>query len=201
MHFGVFSEMEQGILSGQAIKQAIQCGDIEIDPYNEDRLNPNSYDLCLGKEVRIYKAVVRNIWHDYSLEPLTYTKELDSKKELETVRFEIDPDRGWLLKPGIGYLMHTIERIRTNKYVPILDGKSTLGRLFVSIHQTAGFGDVGFDGQYTLEVTVTHPVRVYSGMKIAQIRFHTIMGEIELYSGKYRDESAKGAVGAKTADL
>ncbi len=93
--------------------------------------------------------------------------------------------------------MHTEERIHTNVYVPVLDGKSTIGRLFVSIHETAGFGDVGFNGQFTLEVTCTHPVILYPGMRIGQIRFHTVCGEVgKAYdqTGKYKGELAEGPV-------
>jgi dCTP deaminase len=99
------------------------------------------------------------------------------------------------LEPNVGYLMHTIERVHTKKYVPVLDGKSSIGRLFMKVHETAGYGDAGFDGQYTLEVTVVHPLRVYPGMRIAQMRFHTILGEVQkLYAGNYTGEAAKGPV-------
>lgn len=93
--------------------------------------------------------------------------------------------------------MHTAETIWTDKFVPIIDGKSSIGRLFISIHQTAGFGDVGFDGQYTLEVTSHFPVRVYAGMRFCQIRFHGIQGHITQYEGNYQGKSAKGPVGSK----
>jgi dCTP deaminase len=72
--------------------------------------------------------------------------------------------------------MHTAERIVTDSFVPVLDGKSSLGRLFMQVHATAGYGDPGFDGQYTLEVTVTQPVVIYAGMRFCQIRFHTLVG-------------------------
>ena len=84
------------------------------------------------------------------------------------------------------------------RHVPVLDGKSSLARLFVSVHATAGYGDAGFDGQYTLEVTVTHPIVVFAGMRIAQIRFHTMHGEVgKLYSGNYTGETSKGAVASR----
>lgn len=131
---------------------------------------------------------------------------LDCKKPLETLDFEIDPEVGWVLKPGIGYLMHTVERIKTLKYNPILDGKSSIGRLFLQIHATAGYGDPGFDGQYTLEVIVQHPIRVYPGMRICQIRFQTlftddpeVIGPLRTYDqiGKYTHDQARGAVASQ----
>jgi dCTP deaminase len=96
--------------------------------------------------------------------------------------------------------MHTRERIWTEKFVPIVDGKSSIGRLFIQIHATAGYGDPGYDGEYTLEVIVQHPVRVYAGMRIGQIRFHTLEGEVEKtykVTGSYKDEAAQGAVASK----
>ena len=101
---------------------------------------------------------------------------------------------GVVLRPGNGYLLHTHERVHTNKYVPVLDGKSSVARLFVGIHVTAGFGDPGYNGQWTLEVTTVYPVRLYAGMRIAQMRFHTIVGETKLYQGNYCGEASTGAV-------
>ena len=96
--------------------------------------------------------------------------------------------------------MHTVERIRTDFYNPVLDGKSSIGRLFVKVHETAGYGDPGFNGQYTLEVTTSmFPVRLYPGMRICQIRFHTLEGALASYeeTGHYKGEAAQGAVGSK----
>lgn len=121
---------------------------------------------------------------------------LDAKRDLSLLTHELDEGQGILLKPGIGYLMHTEERVRTDYFVPVLDGKSSLGRLFVTIHVTAGYGEMGFDGQYTLEVMVQHPVVLYAGMRIGQIRFHTIVGEKQSYKdrGHYVGEKALGPI-------
>lgn len=209
-----------GILSDSAIAGAITRGEIKIDPWDPAQLNPASYDLTLGDGVTVYK---RWVSHDeeYDLRPKfglsradvtgklrdgsdivvgTPGLVLNVKEEPGTISFKIDKDQGWILKPGIGYLMHTRERIWTEKFVPIVDGKSSIGRLFIQIHATAGYGDPGFDGQYTLEVIVQHPVRVYPGMRIGQIRFHTVEGEVEKtykVTGNYKDEAAEGAVGSK----
>ena len=199
-----------GILSDEAIKRAVEEGSIRIDPYNPAQVNPASYDLTLGDEVTVYRHWVSHTQDEYLVDGRRDGLDLtpfvrggaffDVKKEPETVSFKMTPEYGWALKPGIGYLMHTRERIWTEKYVPIVDGKSSLGRLFVQIHATAGFGDPGFDGQYTLEVIVQHPIRLYPGMRIGQIRFHTVSGEIgKPYNqvGHYRDGAARGAVGSQ----
>lgn len=190
------------ILSGVAIHEAVEAGDIRIDPFCLDHLNPASIDLTLGAGVAVYKRWVRvtlvgsaeeedgsylsSSWSDLE------DQLIDAKQEPAITRYTIG-ERGWVLKPGIGYLMHTAERIHTNKYVTVIDGKSSIGRLFCKIHETAGYGDPGFDGQYTLEVTVVHPLRLYAGMRIAQARFHTVEGDVEIYEGNYRGYAALGA--------
>lgn len=133
-----------GILSDSAIRKAVEYGDIEIDPFDPERLNPCSYDLALGNEIVSYQSGAGA--------PVPY---LDARVRPGTYSFKFDD--GMALHPNVGYLMHTVERVATKKYVPVLDGKSSLGRLFMKIHETAGYGDPGFDGQYTLEVTVMYP--------------------------------------------
>lgn len=198
-----------GILSDSAIRKAVESGDIEINPFDPARLNPCSYDLTLGDEFAVYGDWVQSDGYidnlrsreSYPLDPDRAPPggfEIDIKKKPRVTRFQIDPKEGLRLNPGVGYLMHTVERILTKKHVPILDGKSSVGRLFMKVHETAGYGDVAFDGQYTLEVTVQHPLRIYSGMRIAQMRFHTIVGEVEKpYAGNYTGEAATGPVASK----
>ena len=200
------SPMTGGILSDGEIRRAVACGDIEIDPFVPEHVNPVSVDLTLGDEVLVYRRWVTPYMTNVGIgpeerlggpfrQPYDY---LSVKEEPETIRLKMHEQRGYTLRPGIGYLMHTRERIFTRKYVPVLDGKSSLGRLFLSVHETAGFGDPGFNGQYTLEVTVVHPLRVYPGMRIAQMRFHTICGEVEKqYAGNYVGEAARGPVASK----
>jgi dCTP deaminase len=179
------SPMQQGVLSGKEIETAIRTGEINISPFEVSQLNPASYDLTLGDEVTMYKG-----FHSSTDRLLDY---LDPKKDNPTTSFKMGPE-GYILKPGIGYLMHTKEVVGTNKYVPAIDGKSSIGRLFVLVHVTAGLGDPGFNGQYTLEVLTTYPIRLYPGMRICQVRFFTIRGEIDLYKGHYQGDTAKGAV-------
>lgn len=173
------------ILSGAEIARQVKLGRIEIDPYTKDHLNPASIDLTLGKDVVVY---------------LFSGPELDVKKPAETERFTIDRERGYRLEPGMLYLMHTTERVKTEEFVPILDGKSSIGRLGIVVHLTAGYGDPGFDGQYTLEVTVVHPIRVYPGMRFCQMRFHNLLGERVNYQhgGNYTGSDATGPVPSKS---
>jgi dCTP deaminase len=180
--------MQQGILSGKAIQSAVESGDILINPFNPKYLNPASYDLTLGYGITIYKDMCPyGALADCNLDP---------KVDNPTTSFRIGPE-GYILQPGVGYLMHTQESVGTNKYVPAIDGKSSIGRLFVLIHSTAGLGDPGFFGQYTLEVLTTYPIRLYPGMRICQIRFFTIVGEIDLYNGSYQCDNARGAVASR----
>jgi len=93
--------------------------------------------------------------------------------------------------------MHTAERVFSNRFVPVLDGKSSIGRLGICVHLTAGYGDPGFNGQYTLEVTTVYPVRVYPRMRFCQMRFHMIEGEVQQYTGNYTGGSAMGPVASR----
>ena len=190
------------IITGEQIKEAIKQATLTIDPFVEENVQPASIDLTLGDEVRVYAHHVRHTeYEDHklyqpgaSMSPKTAW--MDPKEKQETFTFKME-ERGWLIKPGILYLMHTRERICAKTMVSVLDGKSSIGRLGVVIHLTAGYGDPGFDGQYTLEVTCIHPVILYPGMKIAQMRFHVMYGEADTSyatKGHYVDGKAMGAI-------
>ena len=158
------------ILSGKEIEKAIEDIDIEIEPFDSSKVNPNSYNLTLHNELLVYKE-----------------KTLDMRAQNATESIII-PEDGLLLLPGRLYLGRTVERTFTEKYVPMLEGRSSVGRLGISIHVTAGFGDVGFDGYWTLELTVTQPTIIYPWVEICQIYYHTIQGDYDLYSsGKYQN--------------
>jgi dCTP deaminase len=165
------------ILTGEEIKREVAAGGIQITPFEAANVNPASIDLRLGTQVRCYKS----------------NGVIDPKEPQET-QLSYIPLSGFIIRPGQLYLMHTVERICTQKYVPVLDGKSSIGRLGILIHLTAGYGDPGFDGQYTLEVTCIQPVRLYPRMKIAQMRFHAMQGELVSYKGNYTGEASEGAV-------
>jgi dCTP deaminase len=83
-------------------------------------------------------------------------------------------EKGLILKPNILYLGRTVEYTKTNNLVPMLEGRSSIGRLGLFIHVTAGFGDVGFSGYWTLEIFCIHPVKIYPFIEVCQIYYHTI---------------------------
>ena len=147
-------------------------GDIVIDPFDESRLNPNSYNLRLHNQLLVYDTDV-----------------LDMKTPMPTQTLNI-PEEGLILGPNRLYLGRTLEYTRTNNLVPMLEGRSSVGRLGLFIHATAGFGDVGFSGYWTLEIHSVQPIRIYAGVEICQIYYHTLEGEYEPYqSGKYQNNT------------
>lgn len=147
------------ILSDTKIKEAIAAGDIVIEPFNPEQMGINSYDVKLNKVLATY-----------------LDDELDAKKHNKIEHFEI-PEEGYVLQPGVLYLGTTLEHTETYKHVPMLEGKSSTGRLGIDIHATAGVGDVGFVGSWTLEISVQMPVRVYAGMPIGQLIYHDVSGD------------------------
>lgn len=160
------------ILSGLEIEKQITAGRIAISPYDKRQLNPNSYNLRLHSELQVYEDEI-----------------LDMKKPLNTRRLIIPTD-GLVLKPGILYLGRTYEHTATDYYVPMLEGRSSVGRLGLNIHITAGFGDIGFHGYWTLEIQCIQPVKIYPLVQICQIYYHSIEGDFVKYdSGKYQDNA------------
>ncbi|MDQ1090300.1 MULTISPECIES: dCTP deaminase [unclassified Siphonobacter] len=156
------------ILSGLSIKEKMGS-EIFIEPFDEHKLNPNSYNLSLHSELLVYEEQV-----------------LDMKKVNAYHSLTI-PAEGFILEPHRLYLGRTIERTRTQGLVPMLEGRSSIGRLGLFVHITAGFGDVGFDGYWTLEMFCVQPIRIYSGIDICQIYYHEITTPFEPYqSGKYQ---------------
>lgn len=167
------------ILSDIDIADAIAGGLIKIEPFDEKCLGPNSYDVHLSDHLALYlpKLVHESV-------PVAGTQEwahrairmLDCRDEQKVTRSEIGPS-GAILKPGILYLASTLEYTETLAHVPYLDGKSSVGRLGISVHVTAGRGDIGFRGHWTLEITVVHPIRVYAGMPIGQLTYHMVQSQ------------------------
>ena len=157
------------LLSGDEIRNQRKLGNIEIQDFDEKRLGPNSYNLRLAPDILVYTEVI-----------------LDPMRENRTRRLII-PKEGMVLKPGRLYLAKTMEYTRTRNLVPMLEGRSSVGRLGIFPHVAAGFGDAGFRGNWTLELTCVQPVRVYPGMEICQIYYHTIKGKTNKeYNGKYQ---------------
>lgn len=160
------------ILSGKEIAKKLNK-EIFIDPYQPSQLNPNSYNLRLHHELLVYEEDI-----------------LDMKKPNRFKQIII-PEEGLVLEKDKLYLGRTIEYTRTENYVPMLEGRSSVGRLGLFIHVTAGFGDIGFAGYWTLEIFCVQPIRIYAGVEICQIYYHSIEGEYEKYkSGKYQNNQS-----------
>lgn len=154
------------ILSGRQIKEQIHEGGIIIDPFDPALVGPNSCNLRLHNSLQRYTS-----------------NKLDMAKRNHTEDLEI-PREGFTLIPGELYLGRTVEHTSTNMFVPMIEGRSSVGRLGIFVHVTAGFGDIGFSGIWTLEITVIKPVIIYPFVPICQIYFHTVEGDFDLYKSK-----------------
>jgi dCTP deaminase len=170
-------------LTRDEIIKARQSGDIHIEPFREEHLSPNSIDVTLNSQLVIY-----------DLKP---GEALDVKRDNPTINILI-PAEGLVLEPGILYIGMTNESATSHRYIPMFEGRSSIGRLGINTHITAGFGDLGWgyskkeNGEilchsptWTLEICVVHPVKVYADIRIGQVYFVEPKGKIEWYQGKY----------------
>lgn len=200
------------ILTGQEIKKQMKLGNIVINPFIERNLSTNSYDVTLNDTLLCYDLRGRN----YSVEEIRegFFPYLDMKEENPIKEIKI-PEEGLILKPGVLYLGSTNECAVSHKYAPMFEGRSSIGRLGISTHVTAGFGDIGwgfqkieddqdveshiifFDGEFsykctfptwTLEITVVHPIKIYPHVRIGQVYFFDAVGGVSMYSGKYQTQ-------------
>ncbi|WP_406329487.1 dCTP deaminase [Streptomyces sp. NBC_00203] len=156
------------ILTGPEITAAANDGRLTIDPFEPDQINPNSYNVRLGPTLLTYTDTV-----------------IDAHRPNATQEIKIGKD-GYVLQPGELYLGHTVEQVGSDTFVPLLFGRSSVGRLGLFVEITAPIGDIGFHGQWTLMLSPVRPLRVYAGMKIGQIMFFVSTGDIDLYRGKYQ---------------
>jgi len=157
------------ILADSAILKAMEEGKIVIDPFQKSALGTNSYDVHLSANLATYRDAV-----------------LDAKHHNQVKHFQIG-EEGFVLEPGRTYLGVTREYTETHAHVPFLEGKSSVGRLGIDIHATAGKGDVGFCNHWTLEISVHQAVRVYAGMPIAQLIYFRVEGEVINYYHKKKN--------------
>ena len=153
-------------------------GKIVIEPFDPECMGTNSYDVHLSKYLAVYTS-----------------RELDARSHNTIKEIIIGPE-GFVLQPGILYLGSTVEYTETHHTVPFLEGKSSVGRLGIDIHATAGKGDVGFCNHWTLEISCVQPVRVYAGMPIGQLIYFKVEGDIENYyhgkkNAKYTQRSER----------
>ncbi len=166
------------ILTDQKILEAIENGEIVISPFDEENLGTNSYDVHISKYLAVYEA-----------------HELDARKH-NTIREIIMEEQGYVIQPGVLYLGVTLEYTETHNCVPFLEGKSSVGRLGIDIHATAGKGDVGFCNTWTLEISCVQPVKIYPGMPIGQLIYFSIDGHVNNYyhskkNAKYNQRTIK----------
>jgi dCTP deaminase len=165
------------ILTGPEIIRQHGLGAIRIDPFNLDQVNPNSYNFRLGRTVKVYKNDV-----------------LDPKIRQTTVSIEI-PDEGLVLDSARIYLAHTEEVMGSDRFVPIIHGRSSTARMGLFVHITADLIDIGSYNQWTLQLHAVQPVRIFRGMLIGQVTFWCVQGEISLYAGRYQ-----GAMGPRESE-
>lgn len=197
------------ILTGQEIMDQIQAGHIKIGNFNINRVQPNSYDMTLGSKISFYAMTDDAIkigqmskdtpFETYGMLALENPLDnincgfirgipyLDSRKENTMMTKDI-PEDGYILLPRVLYLVETVESVWSDKFVPEISGTSSLARLGITVHKTAGYANLGHNFKWILEVEVTHPVKIYPNMKIGQMYFHTTVGDTNLqYTGKYKD--------------
>ncbi|MEO1616891.1 MAG: dCTP deaminase [Planctomycetota bacterium] len=157
------------LLSSDEIQRRIDNDDITISPFDQSRLNPNGYNLALHNELLVYEEIV-----------------LDAAKPNRYRRIEI-PEDGLTLQPNLLYLGRTVEYTGTKKVVPMIQGRSSLGRLGLFLNPGGSLGDFGYCGTWTLEMHCVQPVRIYPGIQVCQIVFWELCGEGEAYcSDKYQ---------------
>lgn len=148
------------LVDSEILRAIDQYKSIVIEPFDRNSLGTNSYDVHLAKTLKCYKPI-RGVFERYTIE-------LDCSKPNPTYDIEI-PEEGFVLRPGTLYLASTVEYTESREHLPFLNGKSSIGRLGLSIHVTAGTGDVGFRGHWTMELFVIHPLRIKAGMAIGQL--------------------------------
>lgn len=166
------------ILTDKEILKNIEQKMIVVEPFRRECLGCNSYDVHLGKTLAVYD-----------------NETLDAKHHNTITTFEIPPE-GYVLRPDQFYLGVTLEYTESHKHVPFLEGKSSVGRLGIDIHATAGKGDIGFCNYWTLEISVKQPVRVYYGMPVGQLIFFETHGDVlvpysQKTSAKYTGRTSK----------
>lgn len=194
-------------LTGPEIKRQIAAGIIEIEPFDESRVQGSSVDLTLGRQVRVYEdtfyihdGVPSHPTQRLELSRHSDPATLDVRKNNPSIVFEMTPDGRIILNPGVLYLMHTAERVHSKVYEWEVTGKSSIGRLGIIVHHTAAHCDPGFNGQITLEVAALYRTSIPVGWPICQVRFMQVVGEVEDYTkrGNYVGDAAMGAQASRS---
>lgn len=159
------------ILTGHEIRSRIEAEDIVVTPFDPSFINPNSIDLTLDDRVLRYTDPI-----------------IDPRVEPEVVEEKI-PEEGLLLEPMSFCLGSSREVVGSTRYVPLVHAKSSTARAGLFVHVTADLIDIGSIGTVTFQLFSTLALRVYPGMRIAQMTFWKPQGEITLYQGKYQGSS------------
>jgi dCTP deaminase len=177
------------MLSGNKIAELVKAGTLVIRPFQESQLNPNSYNLRLSDRLMTYAMHKPAKPYDYM--------GIDMAKEPIIDEFKIQDNGTWLM-PQTLYLGCTEEYTETHPpYIPFIDGRSSVGRLGLQVHLTAGFGDSGFCGHWTLELLSIYPLKIYPHIPICQISYDIAVGEVTPYcSRKYQ-----GQIGPRKSGL
>lgn len=172
-------------LTGPEIEQQILLGNIQIDPFEPDFVGPNSVDLRLHEDIRVYDTHQ----HDrYSMGGGYYIDLGEGADPPPLIPARREDDGSYLLRPGELYLARTVEVVGSGVFVPMVEGRSSLGRVGVQVHMTAGVGDLGFLGTFTLEIAVVLPVRIVPGVRVCQVLFNTVQGDHRGYTGRYQGQ-------------
>lgn len=166
------------ILTGSEIARERANGRITIEPFVPEQVNPNSYNFRLGRTLRVYRDMP-----------------LDARRPNAYDEIEI-PDEGYVLEPGRLYLAHTVEVLGSEHYAPTFAARSSIARLGIFINLSACLGDIGYTGQWTLQLYAVNRVRVYPGINIGQMMWWRPQGAVVLYDGKYQ-----GAVGPRSSEI
>lgn len=177
------AQLTGATLTGAEIVRQMIMGNIEIDGFDMKNLNPNSYNLTLGDTIKTYRPVYQ------SKNKNDHSMYLDILKDNPYEEITIT-EEGFALVPGKVYITNTNERTFSSKFQPKIDGRSSVGRLGIMVHLTAGYGDIGFDGKWTLELAVIQPIIIYPNIPICQVSFMVPAGDTSIqYNGRYQHQT------------
>lgn len=159
------------MLTAEEIIFQREQGNIIIEPWSEERLNPNSYNLELHSDIILYGP----------------DDILDIKVENPGHKATL-PEEGFLLQPGWLLLGRTVEYTETHNLIPCIEGRSSTARCGLTIHNSAGFGDIGYCGTWTLEMSANVPIKIYPHIQVCQLSYYVPIGKIDrTYKGKYQN--------------
>lgn len=186
------------MLTGSKILNEVKNGNIEISDFDTKRLNPNSYNLRLDSKIKCFKE--NDSEEDPDVDAIhslfqtifqgSIPQVIDPKDPPVMEEYDMSESGELILYPNKLYLASTIEETFTDKYIPCISGRSSIGRLGLNVHVTAGFGDIGFRGKWTLELFCIEPIIIRPGMEICQIYFFEPSGDTSIqYHGKYQNQN------------